>query len=54
VHSFGGLLAFQQLEVQSCENCVAIHNVGCWFGRFNHPPLLWAQELEASSHIHPI
>jgi hypothetical protein len=54
VYSFGRLLALQQLEVELCKSWVAINNASCWLGRSTHFSLLWAQELEASSHIHPI
>ncbi len=51
---FGGLLAFQQLEVELCESWVVVHKADFLFKRLGHLSLLWAQELKANSHIHPV
>jgi hypothetical protein len=47
-------LAFQQLEVELCESWVVVHKADFLFKRLGHLSLLWAQELKANFHIHPV
>jgi hypothetical protein len=53
-NSFGGLLAFKQLEVQLCWGFIVNHDGCCWSKRSNSSSLLCAKEHEAFNCIHAI
>jgi hypothetical protein len=53
-HSFGGVLAIKQLEIQLLWGFIVDCYCWCWSRRPNSMPLLWVKEHEPFNCVHPI